>query len=82
MARVINPAALKAMRQLVGLSQSELSRRAGLHRGTVNSIEAGRYPVTPATQRKLADVLGVKLDAITIPVIEPEPAPAAEAAAS
>jgi transcriptional regulator with XRE-family HTH domain len=72
MARAINPSALQEIRKLVGLTQRELSRRAGLHPGTVNSIEAGAYPITPATQRKLADVLGVKLDAITIPVPEPE----------
>ena len=72
MARLINPSALREIRQLVGLSQRELSRRAGLAGGTVNSIEAGAYPITPATQRRLADALGVKLDAITIPVPEPE----------
>lgn len=72
MARAINPAALTMARELIGLSQRELGRRAGLHPGSVNAIEAGKHPVTPATQRKLADVLGVKLDAITIPVPEPE----------
>jgi transcriptional regulator with XRE-family HTH domain len=74
MARVINPAALEEIRVLVGISQRELSRRAGLHPGSLNAIVAGKHPVTPVTQRKLADVLGVKLDAITIPVPEPEEA--------
>ena len=72
MARAINPAALTAMRELVGISQKELGRRAGLHPNSVSNIEAGKHPVAPDTQRKLADVLGVKLDAITIPVPEPE----------
>jgi len=72
MARVINPAALRAMRKLVGISQRELSRRAGLHPNSVSNIEGDKHPVTPETQRKLADALGVKLDAITIPVPEPE----------
>ena len=72
MARVINPSALRTIRELVGISQRELSRRAGLHAGTLNSIEAGAYTITPALQRKLADLLGVKLDAITSPVPEPE----------
>ena len=73
MARVINAAALENMRKLVGISQRELGRRAGLHPGSVNSIVAGKHPVTPETQRKLADALGVPLDAITIPVPEPGP---------
>ena len=72
MARAINPAALTMARELVGLSQSELSRRAGLHRSSVQRIEKGEHPITPETQRKLADVLGVPLDAITIPVPEPD----------
>jgi transcriptional regulator with XRE-family HTH domain len=72
MARVLNPAALIAMCDLVGISRRELGRRAGLHPGSVSNIVNGKHPVTPETQRKLADVLGVKLDAITIPVPEPE----------
>lgn len=75
MARVINLAALRDMCDLVGISQRELGRRAGLHPGSVSNIMAGKHPVTPETQRKLADALGVKLDSITIPVPE-----AAEAA--
>jgi len=71
MARVINPAALRDMRQLVGLSQRELGRRAGLHPNSISNIEAGKHPITPELQRTLADVLGVKLDSITIPVPEP-----------
>jgi transcriptional regulator with XRE-family HTH domain len=72
MARALNPAALREMRKLVGISQQELSRRAGLHPNSVSNIEGGKHPVTPETQRKLADALGVKLDSITIPVPEPE----------
>jgi transcriptional regulator with XRE-family HTH domain len=72
MARVINPAALGHMRKLVGISQRELGRRAGLHPNSISNIEGGKHPVAPDTQRKLADVLGVPLDAITIPVPEPE----------
>ena len=72
MARAINPPALREIRQLVGISQRELGRRAGLGSGSVNNIEAGKHPVTPETQRKLADVLGVALDAITIPVPDRE----------
>jgi len=72
MARVLNPAAVTAMCDLIGISQRELGRRAGLHPGSISNIMAGKHAVSSATQRKLADVLGVKLDAITIPVPEPE----------
>ena len=71
MARAINPAALRDMRRLVGISQQELGRRAGLHPNSVSNIEGGKHPVTPETQRALANALGVTLDAITIPVPEP-----------
>jgi len=72
MARAINPHALREMRRLVGISQRELSRRAGLHPKSLGNIEAGKHSVSPETQRKLADVLGVPLDAITNPIPEPE----------
>jgi transcriptional regulator with XRE-family HTH domain len=72
MARVLNLAALQDMCDLVGISRRELGRRAGLHPGSVSNIMAGKHPVTPATQRRLADALGVKLDSITVPVPEPE----------
>ena len=80
MPRVIHPAALRAIREAVGLSQVDLGLRSGLNRSSVSNIEAGKHAVTPATQRALADTLGVPLDAITIAIPEPEPVP--EAAAS
>lgn len=73
MARVLNPATLREMCKLVGISERELGRRAGLHPGSVSNIMNGKHPVTPKTQRALADVLGVPLDAITITIPEPEP---------
>lgn len=71
MARALNPAALREMRCLVGITQKELGRRAGLHENSVTNIEGGKHDVTPETQRKLADALGVTLDSITSPVHEP-----------
>lgn len=76
MGRAINPAALREIRELVGISQRELGRRCGLHENSLTNIETGKHPVTPETQRKLASALGVPLDAITIPQPEPEAAPA------
>jgi len=70
MPRAINPAALREIRALVGLSGKELGRRCGIHANTVTNIELGKQGVTPELMRKLADTLGVPLDAITVPVPE------------
>jgi transcriptional regulator with XRE-family HTH domain len=77
MPRAINPAALREIRQLVGVSQAELARRAGIDRGTLTNIELGKHGVSPTVMRKLADALGSSIDAITNTVPDPEPAEAA-----
>jgi transcriptional regulator with XRE-family HTH domain len=76
MARAINPAALREIRTLVGLSQRELARRCEISETTVTNIERDKHGVSPALMRKLADQLGVAIDAITVPVPEPEAATA------
>ena len=72
MARAINPAALRTTRNLVGLSRRELARRAGVNGATITHLELGDHGGSPEMQRKLADALGVPLDAITVPVPEAE----------
>lgn len=72
MPRAINPAALREIRSLVGISQQELARRSGCSQQAVANAETSRTATTPELQRKFADALGVKLDAITIP--QPETA--------
>ena len=74
MARKIHGPALRQIRDLVGISRRELGRRVGIDGATVSNLELGNHGASPETQRKLADALGVPLDAITIPVPEPEPA--------
>jgi transcriptional regulator with XRE-family HTH domain len=74
MPRAINPAALREIRQLVGVSQAELARRVGINRATLANIELGKHGVSPPVMRKLANALGSSIDAITIPMPEPEPA--------
>lgn len=74
MARAINGKALREIRDLVGIDQRELARRCGVHQGTVANIERGKHGVRPELQRKLADALGVALDAITYPVPDEIPA--------
>jgi len=74
MARAINPAALREIRSLIGLSGRELARRCEISETTVTNIELGKHGVSPELMRKLADILGVPLDAITIPIPEDVPA--------
>jgi transcriptional regulator with XRE-family HTH domain len=50
---------LRRLRVDAGYSQRELARRAGVAPGTIWKIEQGRR-ATPATLKRLADVLGVK----------------------
>jgi len=75
MPRVINGSALRQIRELTGLSGRELGRRAGIYENGVTNIELGKRPASPAVARKLADALGVPLDAIThiVPDAEREP---------
>lgn len=73
MARAINRTALREIRDLVGVTRRELGSRCGVAGGTITNIELGKHGCSPELQRKLADALGVKLDAITVPVIERVP---------
>lgn len=68
MARRINGPALRTTRDLVGISRRELGRRAGVNGATISHLELGHHGASPQVMRKLADALGVPLDAITIPV--------------
>lgn len=74
MAREINPAAVREIRRLVGISGREFGRRCGIDPGTVSNIERGKHGVSPELMRKIADQLGVSLDSITVPMPEPEAA--------
>jgi transcriptional regulator with XRE-family HTH domain len=74
MPRAINPAALREIRELVGIDQNELARRCGITQGTVSNIERRKHGVSPELMRKFATALGCSLDAITSPVAEDVPA--------
>jgi transcriptional regulator with XRE-family HTH domain len=76
MPRAINPAALREIRTLVGLSQRELARRCEISETTITNIEREKHGVSPALMRKLADQLGVAIDAITSVTPAPETADA------
>jgi mRNA interferase RelE/StbE len=53
---------LRVYRDLRGLTQAELSGKAGVNRVTVAEIETGRKQGSVATLRALAGALGVTLD--------------------
>ena len=52
------------LRKLAGMSQEQLSERAGLQRTHVSRIEAGKYAVTLETIQAIAEAIGMTVDII------------------
>ena len=52
------------MRKLAGMSQEQLSEKAGLQRTHVSRIEAGKYAVNLETLQAIAEALGMTVDII------------------
>ena len=59
---------IAALRKLAGLSQEQLSERAGLQRTHISRIEAGKYAVTLETIQAIAEALGMTVD-IVVPAL-------------
>ena len=55
---------IMALRKLAGLTQEQLSERAGLQRSHVAKIERGKYAVTFETIQAIAEALGMTVDII------------------
>lgn len=55
---------IMALRKLAGLTQEQLSERAGLQRSHVSKIEAGKYAVNIETLQSIAEALGMTVDII------------------
>jgi len=55
---------IMALRKLAGLSQEQLSERAGLQRTHVSRIEAGKYAVKLETIQAISEALGMTVDII------------------
>ncbi len=53
---------LKLARLAGGMTQEELSNRSGVHRDTIQKIEAIKRPARPGTLGKLAEALGVETE--------------------
>jgi ribosome-binding protein aMBF1 (putative translation factor) len=45
-----------------GMTQAQLAKKTGIAQGFVSEIESGQKPGTPATLKKLAEALGIKID--------------------
>lgn len=74
MQRRTNGASIRAIRDPLGIPQQELAARAGISPSHMNKIEQGVEQPSSATVRKIADALGVPLEAITYPVPAAVPA--------
>ena len=55
---------IATLRKLAGLTQEQLSERAGLQRSHISKIEAGKYAVTFETIQAIAEALGLTVDII------------------
>ncbi len=55
---------IATLRKLAGLTQEQLSERAGLQRSHISKIEAGKYAVTFETIQAIAEALGMTVDII------------------
>lgn len=70
MARDINGAALRELRELAGISARALGKQCGVHHTTVTRIELGgarKFARVPDLADKLAAALGVPVEQITLP---------------
>jgi transcriptional regulator with XRE-family HTH domain len=54
-----NPVRLRAMREALGISQSELARRMGLDQSLVSRAERGLIATWPKFRRQAATALGL-----------------------
>jgi DNA-binding XRE family transcriptional regulator len=45
-----------------GMTQASLAKATGLAQGFLSEIESGQKPGTPATLKKIAEALGIKID--------------------
>lgn len=63
---VINPAALRVIRERSGMSVTRLAQEAGIKQSHLSNIEAGRRKASPELVVALARALKVELPAILV----------------
>lgn len=60
-----NPAALVAIRERTGFTQSDLAKQSGVSQGRISELESASMAVRPGTVKALAAALQVPFTAIT-----------------
>jgi transcriptional regulator with XRE-family HTH domain len=68
---MINPDALKVIRERSGLSQAALGRAANVSQGHISQLEAGLKEPRPEMVRRLASALGVPVIALVAGTPDP-----------
>lgn len=71
--RRANGPAIRALREALGIRHGEFARDVLISTGYLSNIEKGARQPAPDVTRRIANRLGVSLDAITYPVVEDEP---------
>lgn len=77
MVRKVNGASVASIRKALGIPQNALAARAAITPPFLSQIEHGARQPSAEVMRKLADGLGVPLDAISHVVTVPHPEEAA-----
>jgi transcriptional regulator with XRE-family HTH domain len=70
MARKANGAAIKALREALGLTQETVAQRVGVSRVAISLVESGGGMTAP-NLRRVAEALGVPMDAVSSGETEP-----------
>ncbi len=52
---------VRGLRERSGMSQGELAQRSGIHRVTINRVEAGQQDIGASHLPRLAEALGVEV---------------------
>ena len=68
--RLTNGATVRAMREALGIRHGVFAVDCLISPGYLTNIEAGRKQPSPVVARRLAQRLGVELDAITYPIAQ------------
>ena len=64
---------IKACREKLGLAQTTLGERSGIHRTYINQLENGHKNLTVVVLSRLADALGTTPSALTKGILDAEP---------